>query len=92
MIFDKNGQASINRKEMRAIKQMDHRQLEEVLTNAYEIGLHRAAEENKESEKIIKTCEVALCETLNNFKGIGDKRKDIFLLMYKERLKVGLGE
>lgn len=87
MIFNKNGQASINRKEMRAIKQMDHKQIEEVLETAFEKGYQRALEKREESKNIKKIYEMAVIETLDSFKGIGEKRRETFLFMYKEKIE-----
>lgn len=74
----KEGRIRINRKEMREIKRMDHRQLEDKLTEAYARGHYIAARKWKQ----------AVEETLEQTKGIGPSRKELFL----ERLKLKIQE
>lgn len=74
----REGRIRINRKEMREIKRMDHRQLEEKLTEAYARGHYLAA----------RKWEQAVEETLDQTKGIGPNRKELFL----ERLKLKIQE
>lgn len=74
----REGNVRINRKEMREIKRLDHRQLEEKLTEAYARGHYLAA----------RKWQQAVEETLDQTKGIGPSRKELFL----ERLKLKIRE
>ena len=74
----REGRIRINRKEMREIKQMDHKQLEDKLTEAYARGHYLA---NRKWQKAVE-------ETLEQTKGIGPSRKELFL----ERLRLKIRE
>lgn len=64
----KNG-VRINRKEMQAIKRLDHHELEEYLTMVYGKGRQAATGQWKQ----------AVTETLLETKGIGPGRKELFV-------------
>lgn len=74
----REGRIRINRKEMREIKRMDHKQLEDKLTEAYARGHYLAT----------RKWQKAVEETLEQTKGIGPSRKELFL----ERLKLKIRE
>ena len=74
----REGRIRINRKEMREIKRMDHKQLEDKLTEAYARGHYLA---NRKWQKAVE-------ETLEQTKGIGPSRKELFL----ERLRLKIRE
>ena len=74
----REGRIRINRKEMREIKRMDHKQLEDKLTEAYARGHYLA---NRKWQKAVE-------ETLDQTKGIGPSRKELFL----ERLRLKIRE
>lgn len=74
----REGRIRINRKEMREIKRMDHKQLEDKLTEAYASGHYLA---NRKWQQAVE-------ETLDQTKGIGPSRKELFL----ERLRLKIRE
>ncbi len=74
----REGKIRINRKEMREIKRMDHKQLEDKLTEAYARGHYLA---NRKWQQAVE-------ETLDQTKGIGPSRKELFL----ERLRLKIRE
>lgn len=74
----REGRIRINRKEMREIKRMDYKQLEDKLTEAYARGHYLA---NRKWQKAVE-------ETLEQTKGIGPSRKELFL----ERLRLKIRE
>lgn len=78
----KEGSVRINRKEMREIKRMDHRQIEEKLQEAYDTGFQDGGKSPRQAgagaegtPNWRKAVESALEET----KGIGPGRKALFL-------------
>ena len=72
----------ITRKEMQEIKRMDHRQMEDRLTEAYARGHCLAA----------RKWQQAVEETLEKTKGIGPRRKELFLEQLKLKIKENEGE
>ena len=66
-------EVKINRREMQAIKRLDHHDLEEYLTSVHGKGRQAATAQWKQ----------AVAETLQETKGIGPGRKELFW----ERLK-----
>lgn len=57
---------------MQAIKRMDHKQMEEKLTEAYETGFRDGQASGRNWKQAVK-------ETLEETKGIGPGRKELFL-------------
>lgn len=74
----REGNVRITRKEMQEIKRMDHRQMEDKLTEVYARGHYLAA----------RKWQQAVEETLDQTKGIGPSRKELFL----ERLRLKIRE
>lgn len=68
----REGNVRINRKEMQALKRMDHKQMEGKLTEAYESGFRDGQAEGQNWRQAVK-------ETLEETKGIGPGRKELIL-------------
>ena len=77
---------------MQDIKRMDHSQMEDKLTIAYRMGCNetmKAAERamKRERGERDKSWQQAVETSLENLKGIGEKRKELFMEYLKENLK-----
>ena len=87
----KNGRISINRKEMQSIKKMDHQQIEDRLTAAYRLGQAEMAELRQKLDHDRKIQDLnwqqAVFTSMEQLKGLGEKRKELFTEYLKENLK-----
>ena len=85
------GKIKINRKEMQKIRKMDHMQLEQCLTEVMWMG-YTASEEGtdrdirQEVENNNRGWQQAVQTVVKTMKGIGEKRKELFM----EYLKIEL--
>ena len=70
----------INRKEMQAIKRMDHKQMEEKLTEAYKTGFRDGQAKGQNWRQAVR-------ETLEETKGIGPGRKELILERLERKME-----
>lgn len=88
----KQGKIRINRKEMRAIKKMDHAQMEQCLTDVMWMG-YTASEEgtdreiSREIEENNQNWQQAVQTAVEALKGIGDKRRSLLMEYLEIELK-----
>lgn len=88
----KQEKISINRKEMREIKKMDHRQLEQCLTEAMRMG-YTLSESERDLEIRLAVKENnghwlhAIQAAVGALKGIGAKRKELLMEYLQIELK-----
>ena len=91
----RNEKISINRKEMQEIKKMDHQQMEHKLQESYDAGYSRGKAAGiklagDRSEDILKArknaWQKAVKDTLDETKGIGPGRKELFLERLDQKL------
>lgn len=70
----------INRKEMQAIKRMDHKQMEEKFTEAYKTGFRDGQAKGQNWRQAVR-------ETLEETKGIGPGRKELILERLERKME-----
>lgn len=75
MTFDETG-VSMTREEHKRIKKFDRQQMSDFLEGIFTLGM-----EEQEEDIFMQ----ALTNTLNDFKGIGENRKQLFLDMFQTR-------
>ena len=96
----RNEKVSINRKEMQEIKKMDHHQMERKLQEAYDAGyfngkatgMKLAGERSEDIMKARKNAwQQAVRNTLDETKGIGPGRRELFLERLDQKLSQKTG-
>lgn len=80
----KEMRVNITREEMRRVRKMDHRQLENYLTEIYLQGREEGFNRKGETSRLERT--------LEKVKGIGQKRKELILELFDMECRMETGE